>query len=215
MQLVAALLAAQALAQAQPHGVTLRETTFEGRKAVELTPIAGAAVVADETLAIVPGPAFHEGEIEVRVAADAMPGAAASIRAFAGLAFRLKDKETYEAFYLRMKNGRAHDQIQRNHAVQYVAQPAFPWERLRKETPGVYETYVDLVPRRWTTMRLRVCGTEARLFVDGASQPTLVVHDLKHGADAKGAVALWVGPATIGWFSDLRIKSEPGCLIEP
>lgn len=213
--LAAAILASAALAQLQPQGLIARETTFEGRAAVELTPKAGAAIVPGDTVAIAPGPAFQDGEIEVLVAADAVPGAAESVRAFAGLAFRLKDPSTYEAVYLRMRNGRARDQIQRNHAVQYISHPDFPWERLRKETPGVYETYVDLLPRRWTRLRLRVCGAEARAFVDGAQQPTLVVHDLKRGADAAGAVALWVGPATVAWFSDLKVKPEPGCSIEP
>lgn len=211
---IIALLAAQVLAQAQPQNLTLRETTFEGRAAVELTPKAGAAIAGGDNLAILPGPAFHEGEIEVQVAADAVPGADPSIRAFAGLAFRVKDPATYEAFYLRMKNGRARDQLQRNHAVQYVSHPQFPWEKLRKETPGVYETYADLLPRRWTSLRVRVCGKEARLFVDGVAQPTLVVNDLKHGPEASGAVALWVGVATTAWFSDLRVKPEPGCAID-
>ena len=43
-----------------------------------------------------------------------------------------------------------------------------------------------------------------RLFVNGASQPTLIVNDLKLG-DATGSVALWIGPGTEAYFSNLRI----------
>jgi hypothetical protein len=56
-------------------------------------------------------------------------------------------------------------------------------------------------------VRIVVEGTTARLFVHGAAQPALVVTDLKLG-DAAGAVALWIGPGTEGYFSGLAIKPE-------
>jgi len=37
-------------------------------------------------------------------------------------------------------------------------------------------------------------------------QPTLIVNDLKSGALAKGAVALWIGPGTIAHFRNLRVS---------
>jgi hypothetical protein len=41
-------------------------------------------------------------------------------RGFAGIAFRVQpDLRTYDAFYLRPTNGRADDQVRRNHAAQY------------------------------------------------------------------------------------------------
>jgi hypothetical protein len=101
-------------------------------------------------------------------------------------------------------NGRAEDQLQRNHSEQYVSHPEFPWNRLRQESPGVYESYVDLVPGEWTKVRIVVSGREARLFVHGADQPCLIVKDLKLGA-SKGAGALWIGPGTEAHFADLRV----------
>ena len=47
-------------------------------------------------------------------------------------------------------------------------------------------------------------GTKARLFVHGAAQPCLIVNDMKLG-DSEGAVALFVGPGTEGYFANLRI----------
>jgi hypothetical protein len=41
------------------------------------------------------------------------------------------------------------------------------------------------------------------------SHPTLVVNDVKTGAGAKGAVALWLGPGTIAHFRNLRVEAEP------
>jgi hypothetical protein len=47
-------------------------------------------------------------------------------------------------------------------------------------------------------------GTKARLFVHGAEPPCLIVNDMKLG-DSEGAVALWVGPGTEGYFTNLKI----------
>ena len=64
-----------------------------------------------------------------------------------GIAFRVEAQGTrYECFYLRFTNGRPDDQLQRNHSTQYVSEPDFRWQRLRKENPGVYESYVDIEP---------------------------------------------------------------------
>jgi hypothetical protein len=41
----------------------------------------------------------------------------------------------------------------------------------------------------------------------GAEQPTLIVDDLKHGADAKGVLALRIGPGTLAHFSGARVTS--------
>jgi len=36
----------------------------------------------------------------------------------------------------------------------------------------------------------------------------LIVNDLKLG-DSSGAVALWIGPGTEGYFTGLEIKAQP------
>src|SRR5206468_6159800 len=51
-----------------------------------------------------------------------------------------KDVAKYECFYLRPTNGRADDQVRRNHSTQYISHPDFPWFRLRKEFPEKYES---------------------------------------------------------------------------
>ena len=88
--------------------------------------------------------------------------------------------------------------------MQYDSGPDYPWFRLRKETPGKYESYVDLVPGEWTPVKITVQGDKAKLYVHGSGQPTLIVNDLKNGI-TKGAVALWIGPGTIAHFSNLKI----------
>ena len=48
-------------------------------------------------------------------------------------------------------------------------------------------------------MRIEVAGTTARLYVNGAEQPCLIVNDLKQG-DRAGRIALWAHVETDGLF---------------
>jgi hypothetical protein len=123
-----------------------------------------------------------------------------------GIAFRVADDNiSYESFYLRPTNGRAEDQIRRNHSLQYIAHPNFTWQKLRSENKEQYESYVDLVPGEWTKIKIVVKGGKASLFVHGNEQPNLIVNDLKHGANNEGAIGLWIGLGTEGYFTKLKI----------
>jgi hypothetical protein len=158
-------------------------------------------------LALVQKLEFSSGTIEVEIAGAPESGAGESARGFVGIAFRVQeDLQTYDAFYLRPTNGRAEDQERRNHSVQYISHPEWPWFRLRKETPGKYESYVDLVPGQWTKIRIEVDGEQARLYVHSNEHPTLIVNDVKSGADASGGVALWLEPGTVAHFRNLTVK---------
>ena len=158
-------------------------------------------------LAVIEGLEFSNGIIEAEIAGLPGPGAGEGARGFVGIAFRMqKDGKTYDAFYLRPTNGRADDQVRRNHSTQYISHPAWPWQRLRKETPEKYEAYVDLAPGEWTKIKIEVRGEQARLYVHDQPQPTLIVNDVKSGAQGTGAVALWVGPGTVAHFRNLTVK---------
>jgi hypothetical protein len=149
---------------------------------------------------------FHDGTIEAMVAGRPRDDASEGARGFVGIAFRVQgDGARYEAFYLRPTNGRADDQLRRNHATQYISEPEFPWERLRREAPGVYESYADLEPGIWTHVRIEVRGNRAWLYVNRSRQPVLIVNDLKLGADAGGGIALWVGSETEAHFADVSV----------
>ena len=159
-----------------------------------------------ETLAVIEGTDFTNGVIEAEIAGAPAADAPESSRGFVGIAFRLKpDLKTYDAFYLRPTNGRADDQVRRNHSAQYISHPDWPWARLRKESPERYESYVDLEPGKWTRIRIEVEGEHARLYVHGQSQPTLVVNDLRTGAQGRGAIALWIDSTTVAHFRALRV----------
>src|SRR5207248_4631499 len=137
---------------------------------------------------------------------DTAPNAPLNLRGFVGIAFRITpDRSHFECFYLRPKNGRSEDQLQRNHSAQYISIPGFGWEKLRSESPGKYESYVDLVPGQWTKIRVVVSGDKAQLYVNGAAQLTLIVNDLKQPRSS-GAIALWIGVGTIAHFANLNIR---------
>ncbi len=184
--------------------VEAQTVEHRGKTALRVREAPGAAIEAD-TLAVIPGLKLANATIDVDLAgaprADAFEGA----RGFVGIAFRVQeDPLRYECFYLRPTNGRAENQLQRNHSTQYVSHPDFPWHRLRQESPGLYESYVDLMPEEWTHVKIVFSGTEARLFVHGAEQPCLIVKDLKLG-DTEGGIALWIGAGTEAHFADLRV----------
>lgn len=175
---------------------------YRGQKALQLS---GAPGSSTNGMALLKGIEFRNGTIEIEVAGEPGAGALEGARGFIGIAFRVANPQTYENIYLRPTNGRAEDQVRRNHSVQYEALPDYPWSRLRKESPEKYETYVDLQPGVWTKYRLVVDGAKAKLFVNGAEQPTLLVNDLKLGENAQGGIALWIGPGTLGHFARLKI----------
>lgn len=183
--------------------VKMEAATFKGKKALRVVPTSSES----ETLAIVKGTTFGNGTITLQVAGQTLSDASATARGFIGLAFRVRtdDSVRYECFYIRPTNGRAEDQLRRNHSTQYISHPKYTWFKLRDEQPGVYESYADMVEGEWIQLKIEVRDDKARLYVNGASQPSLIVNDLKMGKTT-GAIALWVGPGTDGYFSDLTIK---------
>ena len=72
--------------------------------------------------------------------------------------------------------------------------------------PSKYEAYVDLVPGTWTKIKIKVRGEEALLYVHGNEQPTLIVKDVKSGANGHGGVALWLESCTVAHFRNLTVE---------
>jgi hypothetical protein len=199
-------VAGQTLDKLQLHKVRAAAAEYRGSKAIHVTQAPDAQ--GEDTLAIVSGPGLQDGAIEVDVAGAPAPGAFGDARGFIGVAFRVQaNAAKFELFYLRPTNGRAEDQLRRNHSTQYISFPEWPWPRTRKETPGLYESYADLEPGVWTKMKIVLSGAKARLYVRGDTQPCLIVNDLKL-PPGKGAIGLWTGPGTDGYFSNLRVTPQ-------
>ncbi len=185
--------------------VKITSTNYRGKNCVRLI---GSDYNATE-MAVLKKIVFKNGTIEVDVSGDRIPGTDISFRGFIGLAFRVQtgDSLKYEIFFIRPTLARDENQLRRNHAVQYMAAPDYTWPVLRKDTPGMYETYADMVPGEWIHLKIKVENQKAWLYVNNASQPTLIVNDLKL-KNSNGALALWIGPGTDGYFSNLNVSSQ-------
>jgi hypothetical protein len=182
-------------------GVKTEVIEYRGRKAVRLT------AQEEDGLALVKGSEFHDGTIEVDIATKVTAPPGVRRPGFTGIAFRARpDASRFELFYLRPGNSRADDQAMRNHSVQYVSAPGFGWEKLRRQWPSIYEAYADLQLDEWIKVKIEVQGRQAKLYVNGSENPSLVVDGLK-GDDLQGVVALWSYTGQEAYFSNLRISN--------
>jgi hypothetical protein len=188
--------------------VKAEPVVYKGKNGIRVVEPPGAGGNSEDRLLLLPVQDFENGIIEAEISGEPGGGAVQGARGFVGVAFRVgEDTAKFDAFYLRPTNGRADDQVRRNHSAQYISHPAWTWSRLRKEEPEKYESYVDLVPGEWTRVRIEVDGVKARLYVHGNTQPVLVVNDLKQGA-WKGRVGLWIGPGTVGHFRNVKVTKK-------
>jgi hypothetical protein len=176
---------------------------------VQVDPAAkpGSGDVDTATFALVTGTEdFHDGVIEVTLESELSATAPPAARGFVGLAFRIAGtRNRFEAIYLRPTNGRADDPVRRQRATQYMSFPGYDFTRLRAEAPGRYESAADIGPREWVRVRIEIAGAHARLYLNDAPQPILVIDDLKMGPDATGPIGLWVYNGTVAHFRDLRV----------
>lgn len=190
----------------EPVQVYMSVEKFMGKAAVKVIKDSVVKEVDEPTFVKIKGIDFNNGTIEVKVLSRLLQNAPDFARGFIGIAFRINDSNsTYESIYLRPVNARVDDQVRRNHSIQYYAYPDYKFDRLRKESPERYESYADMEMNQWITMRIEVNNAQAKLFLDNNQQPSLIVNDLKHGANCSGAVALWVDIGTEGYFTDLKI----------
>jgi hypothetical protein len=203
--LVAVSLNAQNIGELEAKNASMAPANFKGRRAVRVT--ANPTAANATSYATIKGKVFRDGTIEVDVAGQPAAGAGGGARGFSGIAFPMQEDGKYEDIYPPPTNGRADDQVRRNDSTQYSSYPDFDFAQSRKEAPEKYESYVDLEPGVWTRYKIEVEGRKARLYVHGAEQPCLIVNDLKL-EPREGGVALWVGPGTEGYFSNLKITPK-------
>ena len=148
---------------------------------------------------------FGNGVIEADLLGQSQPPQSS----FVGVAFRVVDGETYDAVYFRPFNFRVADSTRHSHAVEYVSQPSWPWQRLRSEHPGQYEAAVVPEPDgdQWFHVRVVIEQPKVSVFVNDARTPALIVTELS--GRTHGSVGLWVGDGSGGHFANLRVTRKP------
>ena len=159
---------------------------------------------------------FADGIFEVKLLSRIQqPAPFPNSQGFIGMYYRVQhDDSAFEAIYVRPNVGRSHIQAMRNHAVQYFAYPGYKFADLRKEAPGLYETYADIGLDEWITMRIHVFGERAELYLNEAKYPSFIVNKMK-GTSTSGTIGLYVDIGTEGYFKDLKIISaiHPGLVV--
>src|SRR5262245_56194292 len=100
--------------------VVAAPATLDGKPGLRIEPSPEAKAnqmsSAVDQIAILDGLTFGDGTIEVELAGVPDTTVFKDSRGFVGIAFRVQpDMKTYDAFYLRPTNGRADDQLRRNH----------------------------------------------------------------------------------------------------
>jgi len=136
---------------------------------------------------------FTDGVIEVDIAVS-------GARSYPGIVFRVQPGQSnYERFYVRPhRAGLYPDALQYVPAVNGVA----GWQLYHGEgfTAGA------ILPRdEWIHLRMEIRGSQARVFLNGADKPALVIHELKHG-ESKGSIGL-MGPRDgTAYFSNFRYE---------
>jgi hypothetical protein len=189
-----------------PSKVYMSLEKFQGKDVVKVIKDSTIKEVDEATFVRIKDVDFKDGVIEVNVLSRLTKNASPTARGFIGVAFRInEDNSKFECIYIRPTNGRAEDQVRRNHSIQYFAFPEFKFDRLRKEAPEKYESYADMGLDEWINIKIVVKGKQARLYLNNNKQPSLVVNDLKLGENAAGALGLFVDVGTEGYFSDLSV----------
>ncbi|MGO4875622.1 hypothetical protein ACEN2P_03395 [Pedobacter psychrotolerans] len=146
---------------------------------------------------------FKNGTIEIE-----MRGKDVFQRSFIGIAFHGADDLHYDAVYCRPFNFFAKDAVRRVHAVQYISQPNFTWEKLRKERNGVFEKEIIDPPNPddWFSMKLVMEGTTVKAYINHSSQPSLVVEKLNHRT--AGKIGLFTADSSGGDFKTMKINNH-------
>ncbi len=126
-------------------------------------------------------------------------------QSFIGIAFHGEDTVTYDAIYFRPFNFRSSDPVRKIHAVQYISEPDFPWDRLREEKNGMYEKGIDPPPSatEWFHARIVVDDSTINVYVNNATIPSLTVTKLNTRKD--GLIGLW-SEGVNGEFANMVIK---------
>lgn len=128
-------------------------------------------------------------------------------QSFLGIAFHGVNDITYDAIYFRPFNFQSPDTLRKKHTVQYISEPDYPWDRLRKEHHLVYESAVTPVPiaADWFHAHIVVEKDELVVYVNHSKVPSLKVKKLNNRND--GMIGLW-NDGLKGDFANLEITKS-------
>jgi hypothetical protein len=145
---------------------------------------------------------FSTGSIDIDLRGRDVPK-----QSFVGIAFHGVDTVHYDVIYFRPFNFQSPDSLMHKHMVQYISEPDYPWDRLRKEHPLVYENTVtpSVMAKDWFHAHIVVSADSIKVYVNHSSMPCLSVKKLNSLSD--GLIGLW-DDALPGDFANLVITND-------
>lgn len=149
------------------------------------------------------GVTFSNGTIDID-----MRGKDEFQRSFVGIAFHGTDDSTFDAIYFRPFNFQTNDPVRKIHAVQYVAEPEYPWQFLRDKFNGQCEKAVNPAPKgnEWFHVKIIVKYPQIMVFVNSSPEACLTVDKLNKRTTGK--IGIWVGNNSDGDFANLQITPQ-------
>jgi hypothetical protein len=128
-------------------------------------------------------------------------------QSFLGIAFHAVDTVTYDAIYFRPFNFQSTDTLRGKHMVQYISEPKYPWDTLRKNHTLMYENGIALppVPADWFHAHIVINKDSVIVYVNHSAVPSLKVKKLN--TMNGGLIGLW-SSALSGDFKNLEIKTN-------
>ena len=141
---------------------------------------------------------FSNGKIDVDLKGKNLQG-----QSFVGVAFHLIDGNTFDAIYFRPFN--FFNPERNTHSVQYISMPDHPWQQLRQDFPGKYESKISNPPNPddWFHATIEINFPKISVFVNNEKTASFVVEQLS--GVKTGSVGLWVGYMSEGGFKNLKI----------
>lgn len=144
---------------------------------------------------------FENGIIEFDIALQ-------SERSYPGIHFRRQSEQNYEEFYIRPHRSKFYPDV-----LQYT--PVFNGIAEWQLYSGDGFTAGATVPiDQWVHLRLEVLGSQARVFFDTTTTPSLVIKELQHG-ESRGAIRLNAPPNGTAYFSNFRYEATDDLQFDP
>ncbi len=144
---------------------------------------------------------FSNGLIDVDIKGENLQG-----QSFVGIAFHVIDNKTFDAIYFRPFNFL--NPTRNTHSVQYISHPDHPWQKLREQFPGRYESKILIPPDpdSWFHVSIEINYPKVSMYVNNETTASLIVEQLS--TRKEGSVGVWVGYMSGGQFKNLKITSK-------
>jgi len=158
----------------------------------------------DQTTFVVLPIELKTGRVEVEILARPNGKTSFDARGFAGIAYRIDQKDRFEAIYVRTLNGLRTDAAPPRNArgIQYFAHPDWLFDRLRDQHPAEYERPADIGPSEWFSLAIELTEADAIAYINGVE--CLAVRNPKAPLNT-GHLGLFVDIGTEAYFSNLRV----------